>query len=140
MSFYGKELEGRLSWRQWNQDMSDKITRNVIDECNTHTMFVAKTFPEEKKNKTKQNRKTETKDQQSLGNFGFNVSFFVSITHHGHQISPRGRDVTKRVDKTLFLIVSFIFALINDVMTLEGVGQHVRRKLVGWKRYDRTFQ
>ena len=121
--------------------MSDKITRNVIDECNTHTMFVAKKFPEEK-NKTKQSKteKTETKDQQSLGNLGFNVSFFVSITHHGHQISPRGRDVTKRVDKTLFLIVSFIFALINDVMTLEGVGQHVRRKLVGWKRYDRTFQ
>lgn len=44
--------------------------------------------------------------------------------------------MTKRLDKTPFLIVSLIFAVINDVMTLEGVGQHVRRKLVGWKRYN----
>lgn len=60
--------------------MSDKITTNVIDECNTHTMCVVKRFPEGK-NKTKQNKteKMETKDQKSFGNFGFNVSFFVSI-------------------------------------------------------------
>ena len=61
--------------------MSDKITTNVIDECNTHTMCVAKRFLEGKKqNKTKQNKteKMETKDQKSFGNFGFNVSFFVS--------------------------------------------------------------
>lgn len=56
--------------------MSDKITTNVIDECNTHTMCVAKRFLEGKKqNKTE---KMETKDQKSFGNFGFNVSFFVS--------------------------------------------------------------
>ena len=69
----------RLSWRQWKQDMSDKITTNVIDECNTHTMCVVKRF-REGKNKTKQNKteKMETKDQKSFGNFGFNVSFFVS--------------------------------------------------------------
>lgn len=36
--------------------MSDKITTNVIDECNTHTMCVAERFPEGKK-KTKQNGK-----------------------------------------------------------------------------------
>ena len=57
--------------------MSDKITTNVIDECNTHTMCVAKRFLEGKKkqNKTKQNKteKMETKDQKSFGNFGFNV-------------------------------------------------------------------
>jgi len=59
--------------------MSDKITKNVIDECNTHTMCVAKRFPEEKKNKAKQNGISETKDQQSFGNFRFKVSFSVSI-------------------------------------------------------------
>ena len=44
--------------------------------------------------------------------------------------------MTKRLDKTPFLIVSLIFAVLNDVMTLEGAGQHVRRKLVGWKSYN----
>lgn len=37
--------------------MSDKITTNVIDECNTHTMCVAKRFLEGKKqNKTKRKK------------------------------------------------------------------------------------
>lgn len=76
MSFYGKELEGRLSWRQWNQDMSDKITKNVIDECNTHTMFVAKMFPEEKKNKTKQNRKNGNQRSTIVGEFWFQRFIF----------------------------------------------------------------
>lgn len=75
MSFYGKELEGRLSWRQWNQDMSDKITKNVIDECNTHTMFVAKMFPEEK-NKTKQNRKNGNQRSTIVGEFWFQRFIF----------------------------------------------------------------
>lgn len=57
MSFYGKELQSRLSWRQWKQDMSDKITKNVIDECNTHTMCLAKTFPEEKNNRAKRKKR-----------------------------------------------------------------------------------
>ena len=59
--------------------MSDKIPTNVIDDCNTHTMCVAERFSEGKKkqNKTKR-KKTETKDQKAFGNFGFNVSFFVS--------------------------------------------------------------
>ena len=40
--------------------MSDKITTNVIDEYNTHTMCVTKRFPEGKKqNKTE---KMENKD------------------------------------------------------------------------------
>ena len=41
--------------------MSDKITRNVIDECNTHTMSVAKKFPEEK---TKQNKAKQKNGNQ----------------------------------------------------------------------------
>lgn len=73
MSFYGKELEGRLSWRQWNQDMSDKITKNVIDECNTHTMFVAKMFPEGKK----QNEAKQKKRKPKINNrWGILVSTF----------------------------------------------------------------
>lgn len=79
----------------------------------------------------------ETNNQKSFGNFGFNVSFFVSIINSSWVPDfTEGKDVTKRLDKTPFLIVSLIFAVIDDVMTLEGVGQHVRRKLVGWKRYN----
>lgn len=75
--------------------MSDKITTNVIDEYNTHTMCVTKRFPEGKKqNKTE---KMENKDQKSFRNFGFNVSFFVSIIN-----SSWVPDLTegKRRDKT----------------------------------------
>ena len=39
--------------------------------------------------------------------------------------------MTKRLDKTPFLIVSLIFAVIDDVMTLEGVGQHAANLWAG---------
>ena len=54
--------------------MSDKITKNVIDECNTHTMFVAKMFPEEKK---KQNKAKQKKRKPKINNrWGILVSTF----------------------------------------------------------------
>lgn len=96
MSFYGKELQSRLSWRQWKQDMSDKITKNVIDECNTHTMCLAKTFPEEK-NKTEQNGKNGNQRSTIVRDFGFNVSFFVRIINSSW---VPGFTKGKRRDKT----------------------------------------
>lgn len=75
MSFYGKELQSRLSWRQWKQDMSDKITKNVIDECNTHTMCLAETFPEEK-TKTEQNGKNGNQRSTIVREFWFQRFIF----------------------------------------------------------------
>ena len=57
--------------------MSDKITTNVIDECNTHTMCVAKRFPEGKKrNKTKQNGKNGNQRSEIVREFWFQRFIF----------------------------------------------------------------
>ena len=55
--------------------MSDKITKNVIDECNTHTMSLAKTFPEEK-NKTEQNGKNGNQRSTIVREFWFQRFIF----------------------------------------------------------------
>lgn len=55
--------------------MSDKITTNVIDECNTHTMCVAKRFLEGK-NKTKQNGKNGNQRSEIVREFWFQRFIF----------------------------------------------------------------
>ena len=52
--------------------MSDKITTNVIDECNTHTMCVAKRFLEGKK----QNGKNGNQRSEIVREFWFQRFIF----------------------------------------------------------------
>ena len=59
--------------------MSDKIPTNVIDECNTHTMWgVAERFSEGKKkqNKTKQNGKNGNQRSEIVREFWFQRLIF----------------------------------------------------------------